>query len=204
LPRSSWSRQLKKFRIDGRFVKDVTDVIAKAAGTLMNRPQPAIVVLAVLYAALVVEVIVSYPRLPDRVATHFGVSGTPNGWMSRSADATFTLGTAAFLALICAGTTYLTRFLPDSAINIPNRAYWLAPERRRETDDKVFTLGLWIACLTVALFLGLHVLIVQANRAVPVRLPAELGIGLMSAFLAGIGGLILFSIARSWRVDPQD
>ena len=150
----------------------------------MNRPKSAIVVLAVLYGALVVQVIVSYPRLPERVATHFGFNGTPNGWMSRAADAAFTLGT--------------------SAINIPNRAYWLAPERRRETDDKVFTLGLWIACLSVALFLGLHVLIVRANRAVPVGLPAEAGIGLMSAFLTGIGGLIGYSFTRSWRAPRED
>lgn len=180
------------------------DAFANVAGKPMNRPKSAFAVLAILYGVLVVQVMLSYPRLPERVATHFALRGTPNGWMSRSADAAFTLGTAAFLAILCAGSTYITRFLPDSAINIPNRAYWLAPERRRETDDKVFALGLWIACLSVALLLGLHMLIVQANRSVPVRLPSEAGIGLMVAFLAGIGGLIVFSITRSWRIKSED
>lgn len=170
----------------------------------MNHPKYALATLTVLVGVLVALVIASDPWLPEKVATHFEISGTPNGWMSRSVHAAFILGTAAFVAIVCAGTTYLTRFLPDSMINIPNRAYWLAPERRRETDDKVFALGLWIACLTVAFILGLHLLIVRANRRVPVRLPAVEGVGLMLAFLAGIGALILVSCIWSWRIESKD
>jgi serine/threonine-protein kinase len=170
----------------------------------MNRPKYAFGVLVVLYGLLVALVIVTNPWLPERVATHFGSSGTPDGWMSRPACAAFTLETAALTAWICAGSTYLARFFSDSAINIPNRAYWLAPERRRETHDKLFSLGLWIACLTTALFLALHVLVVRANRADPVRLPAWEGLGLLLAFLTGIGGLIGFSATRSWRVPSED
>ncbi|SIO38475.1 Protein of unknown function [Singulisphaera sp. GP187] len=170
----------------------------------MNRPKSAIAVLVVLYSLLVALVIVSNPWLPERVATHFGFNGVPNGWMSRPTHAAFTLGTAAFTALVCAGSTYLSRFLADSLINIPDRAYWLAPERRRETQDKLFSLGLWIACLTTALFIALHLLIVRANRADPVRLPPGEGLGLLVAFLIGLGGIIGFSATRSWRIPSQN
>ncbi|AGA24612.1 DUF1648 domain-containing protein [Singulisphaera acidiphila] len=170
----------------------------------MNRPKPAIATLVILYGLLVALVMVTYPKLPERVATHFGFSGEPDGWMSRPACAAFTLGVAALTALICAGSTYLARFFTDSAINIPNRAYWLAPERRRETYDKIFSLGLWIACLTTALFLAFHMLVVRANQANPVRLPTGEGCSLLLVFLAGIGGIIWFSVTRSWQAPSED
>lgn len=170
----------------------------------MNRPKPAIATLVILYGFLVALVMVTNPKLPGRVATHFGFNGEPNGWMSRPACAAFTLGVAALTALICAGSTYLSRFCADSAINIPNRAYWLAPEHRQETYDKIFSLGLWIACLTTALFIALHVLVVRANRANPVRLPEGEGCGLLLAFLAGICGIIWFSATRLWQTPSED
>lgn len=170
----------------------------------MTRSKPAIATLAVLYGLLVALVIVSYSWLPERVATHFGFNGKPDGWMSRSTHTIFILGTAALLGLICAGSTYLTRFFADSSINLPNRAYWLAPERRHETHDKIFSLGLWIACLNTALLTALQVLVVRANRAIPVRLPAVEGVGLLAAFLVGITGLIVFSATRSWRIPDEE
>ena len=156
----------------------------------MNRPKLPLATLVILYGALVALVIVTNPRLPHRMASHFGIDGTPDGWMPRSAYSVFALGMAALTAILCAGSFYLPRLLPDSAVNVPHRGYWLAPERRGEFNDRMAALGLWIACLTVALFLGLHLLVARANQAVPVRLPAREGLGLVAAFLAALGGFI--------------
>lgn len=172
----------------------------------MNRPKLPLAVLAILYGGLTVLAIVTYPRLPDRVATHFGADGTPNGWMSRSKHTAFTLGVTAITTLICAGGGYVMRFLSDSAVNIPHRDYWLAPERRRETYDKLASLGLWIACLMAAHFVGFHLLIVRANAqgAAPARLPAQEVRGLVLAFLAGVLGLAVYARGWMWRVDDPD
>ncbi len=105
---------------------------------------------------------------------------------------------------MCAGATYLARYLPDHSVNIPNRAYWLAPERRREAHGKLFAFGLWLGCLLVVFFEGLHVLTVLANRAVPARLPAKGTAVLAGAFLIGVLGLLSYFCALAWRVDDRD
>lgn len=71
--------------------------------------------------------------LPDSMAIRFDLAGDPNGWMSRKA---FTIYYMIFLPAMT-GTFALASFfigkLPDSKINIPHKAYWLAPERREKS-----------------------------------------------------------------------
>jgi serine/threonine-protein kinase len=133
-------------------------------------------------------------QLPDLVATHFSGSGKPNGWMSRSANQTFMLifGLAfpLFIVVLC----YVTRFLPASTINLPNKDYWLAPERRKETYDYLFGLSLWFACLALGFVMGLMYLIVEANKQAPARLSTAGIFGLTGCFLVGtaIWVLVMF------------
>jgi serine/threonine-protein kinase len=72
-------------------------------------------------------------QLPDRVATHFNFSGTPDDWMSKPAATSLLLATQILIPWFLVGITALTAWLPISLINLPNREYWLAPERRRES-----------------------------------------------------------------------
>jgi len=170
----------------------------------MIRPMPALITLLALSVVLLVSVAATYPMLPERVATHFSASGQPDGWMSRTAHVAFTLGGAAVAAGFCAGPIYLTRFLHASAINIPNREYWLAPERRAEADRRMLAFGLWLAALTVGLFIGLHVLTILANRREPIRLPMTEGLGLMAAYLLGVGFLCFGLCTWFWRVEESE
>ena len=170
----------------------------------MFHPKAALVTLLLLYGILAASVAATYRTLPDRVASHFSAGGRPDAWMSRPANAAFTLGGAALVAALCAGPLYLTRFLPDSTINIPNRAYWLAPERREEAYRRMLAFGLWLAALSVGLFIGLQLLTVRANRLQPVRLPITDGLGLMAAFLLGVGYLCFGLCTWFWRVEPAD
>ena len=41
-----------------------------------------------------------WDQLPLRMATHFGASGQPNGWMTREVSLEFALGITAFLLLV--------------------------------------------------------------------------------------------------------
>lgn len=71
--------------------------------------------------------------LPDRVASHFNGAGQPDGWMGKSAF----LVTMGSVAVAIAGVFLLISWLmprmPVSLINMNNKEYWFAPERRRET-----------------------------------------------------------------------
>jgi len=74
-----------------------------------------------------------FPQLPDRVVSHFDAQGRPDGSMSREAFAwtmvlTYALSGGSFLAIGA-----LLRRVPASLVNVPNREYWLAPERREAT-----------------------------------------------------------------------
>ncbi len=123
-------------------------------------------ILALAWIFFFVEIFKWYPRLPEHVATHFDWAGHPNGWMSRAAHLKILialgLGAPVFIAAIC----YATRFIPAAFVNIPNREYWLAPERRAQTSTKLFRHGILLAAIMTAFITGVHLLIVGANLAV--------------------------------------
>src|SRR5689334_19191939 len=79
--------------------------------------------------ALALVLILTAPQLPERVASHFKVAGTPDGWMSRSAYLWTFAGLTGGMSLFILTLFYCLRFLPVSLINLPNRDYWLASER---------------------------------------------------------------------------
>jgi uncharacterized membrane protein len=83
-------------------------------------------------AVIVCQTFYYYSRLPPIVASHFGFGGAPNGWSSKQALwgiywAVAILVAFAFFIL----PDLLSRYAPES-INIPNREYWLAPQRREQ------------------------------------------------------------------------
>jgi len=149
------------------------------------------ITLGFLVVAFVCLLTATATSLPERVASHFGHNGQPNGWMSRPSYlifiATFGMGLPA---IVIAGFRVL-RHLPADLINIPRRDYWLAPERRADTVTALFHRSLWLGCLMIALMLGVHLLVVEANSQVPIRLSTPMILGLIALFLAGIATWML-------------
>jgi uncharacterized membrane protein len=86
--------------------------------------------LLVLAAAF--HMIYYYPLLPERVASHFDGYGRPNGWSSRDAFIAIYAFVMLLMAVLYAGIGYALPRLPDSLINLPNKDYWFAPERKAE------------------------------------------------------------------------
>src|SRR5687768_10431534 len=115
--------------------------------TDMNKSRGPAVVLGLLYIGLMGFMVSSASQLPARVATHFDFQGHPNGWMSRSGHLTFMWILGTILPLLPVVILYLTRSLPPGLINVPNRDYWLAPERRQETLAYLMRLGIWAGCI---------------------------------------------------------
>jgi uncharacterized membrane protein len=107
------------------------------------------------------------PQLPQRVATHFGAAGQPDGWMTRSAYVGFIASFSLAGPCLTIAIVFVMRFLPDCTINISHREFWLAPERRNETFAYLQRHAFWFASMFVAFFAGLHFLTVQANMQQP-------------------------------------
>lgn len=86
-----------------------------------------------LLVATVAQAAWYYPRLPMRVASHFDVGGQVNAYMAKQDFLKVQLVVVALLSLIFLVIPVLIGRLPTSMINLPNKEYWLAPERRAQT-----------------------------------------------------------------------
>lgn len=152
----------------------------------MNQPETTSrswIVLAVACAIYLLGLALSAPKLPERMASHFGISGTANDWMSREAYlvlmAAAGLGMTALFSLI----SWTMRTAPASAMNLPHKEYWLAPERRAATGDELVRRFVWFASMTLMFLLVVHLLVVQANNSEPARLSNAIWVWL-AVFLA--------------------
>lgn len=124
-------------------------------------------------------------ELPEPVASHFGATGAPNGFMPRRVYTSVMLVLAIGAPLLLVLLTWFAIKNPGARINLPNREFWLAPERRGQTVSFLRAHILRFAALLVSFSCYAHWLVVRANTSQPVRLAG-------SWF---IGGLAVFSIA---------
>jgi uncharacterized membrane protein len=86
--------------------------------------------------------------LPPRVASHFGPSGQPNAWMARDRFLSLYLGVVGLTSVLFALIAFVVVRAAPSSINLPNKEYWLAPERRAETADYLAGAFLWFGAAT--------------------------------------------------------
>lgn len=129
-------------------------------------------------------VLSSSAPLPAYVASNFGGGGQANSFMSRDAYLLFHLVMLLGMPLLLCLPVRLMSYMPVAWINLPHKAYWLAPERRAATQACLLRYMLWLSAAIVLLLCFVHALLVQANMQQPPRL-AE------GAFLVG---LLLFGL----------
>lgn len=139
--------------------------------------------------------------LPDAVASHFAADGSANGSMSRAAYVGVMLAVVIGLPTLLTLVSHVGLGAPGARINLPNRDYWLAPERRAET---VSYLRLQLARFSSALLVFLcyvHWLVVRANAIRPPRLSSSW----MNTALAGLAVFAIVwtgLIVRRFRTRP--
>jgi hypothetical protein len=151
----------------------------------MHRLTLPLTLLLASMAGMILTLLWAAQALPPQVASHFNAAGQPDDWMTRSAHLTLMTLIGLALPLGMLAIFWGVRYLPASIINLPHREYWLAPPRRSGAMETVFLFGLWFAVLQSLLFLGVHVLVIQANLAQPVQL-SSLAWLLLVAFLLAV------------------
>ncbi len=123
-----------------------------------------IVSLAVVTAlASLIHVFWYLPALPDRVATHFGNGGRPDGFMSKTGYAILMTGILIGIPLFIGVTGFALRWLPDALINLPNEQYWLHPDRREISLQKTENFCWLMSALTSAFLMVINHLSIEAN-----------------------------------------
>jgi uncharacterized membrane protein len=116
-----------------------------------------------LVAAAAVQILIYYPQLPGRLASHFNGAGTPNGWQTKTAFFSFYVGGIVLATVLCFGVPKLIGAMPTSAINLQNKEYWLAPERRAETLAYLANFFGWFACAVFFVELAAFHFAIAAN-----------------------------------------
>jgi hypothetical protein len=83
------------------------------------------------------------------VPSNFSVSGRIQSYTSKEAFLVLYLVVVAGTAFFFPGLGFLTIRKPVSKINVPNKDYWLAPERRQGTFDFIIIHMSWFGSATL-------------------------------------------------------
>lgn len=89
------------------------------------------------------ELAYHYPQLPMRVASHFNAGGQADGWTTKSEFAWTWLAVLGMLSFMFGMTIVVMSVAPVSSFNLPNKEYWIAPERADETRRMMIERMLW-------------------------------------------------------------
>jgi uncharacterized membrane protein len=167
----------------------------------MKMTRTPVIVLGLPYLCFMGYLASSSSQLPERMATHFGAGGQPDGWMSRASYLRFMLVFGLAFPLFAPAMIYAGRFLPDRFFRIPHHDYWFAPARRTETLAYLFRHSLWIAPLMLCFVIGIHFATIQANRLAQPHLSTRLVLALNAVILAGLA-IWLVGLIRHFNRAP--
>lgn len=140
--------------------------------------------------------------LPERVATHFGGDGQPNGWMSRDSHTAGQVGITFFMAALFLGLAVALPRLPDRFINLPHRDHWLAPQRRSGTLAWLSAMLLWLGILLQGFLAFVFREVWRANSAASPTLQLN-SLWLQISLFILTAGLVITLLVRFRQPDVE-
>lgn len=120
----------------------------------------ALIVLVLLF---LVQNLYYYPILPSIMASHFDGGGVANGFASKNAFFLLEFVGFVLIAAEMALLPWLTGKMPDAFINLPNKAFWLAPDQRLYAFAKFKTYFQWFGVGLLTLAICVNQLVYNAN-----------------------------------------
>lgn len=132
------------------------------------------VVFFALLAAAFAQTIWHGAHLPERVATHFDLSGKPDGWTSRNIHLATQCGLMLFIGLVISLLASHLHRLPDRFVNLPHKEHWLSATRRAETFSWLAGMIHAVGAAAVIFFLFFFQRVYEANLTGSGRLSIRL------------------------------
>jgi serine/threonine-protein kinase len=151
----------------------------------------------IIVGASLSAIVLSSRWLPASVVWHFDFSGAPGATLGRDAYVLlmllFTLGLPLAVRFSLVGWV---RRVPDASLNIPNRDFWLAPERRDATRAFLVRQTAWFASVFAVFCACVHLFCIRTNGFNPPHQPPQ-------EFLRLVAGIAVVCIAWAgcvaWR-----
>jgi uncharacterized membrane protein len=136
--------------------------------------------------------------LPPMVASHFDGAGVPTAHMTREfyTKFVFAMGVGFPIALV---TLLSAVYSKASDMKLPNRDYWLAPERIAQTRALLVAHAVWFGCLMVAMVCYMHWLVLAAHRSEPPLLSNQMVMSGLLVFMAIAIGWVI-ALLRAFRL----
>jgi len=134
--------------------------------------------------------------LPERVASHFNDAGVPNAWMTRDGFVRVYALVIAVVTLVFAGVGALAPRMPDSLINLPNKSYWLAPERRASSLAWITGWATWMGSSTLLFMMAVMRQAELVNLGAQPRIH---GAALLLSYLLLTAGMLVALVYRFAR-----
>lgn len=139
---------------------------------------------------------------PEQMAAHFNAQGLPDRFVSKAEFFWFQIQTLFIVVLVSLPLQVLFLVLPLGVINMPNREYWLAPERKAETLARLGDFGSMLFGVILLLVLAAFEISTYANLQDPIVFNAGLmGMVMASGMVFII--LMLIRLVLSFRMPAQ-
>jgi len=122
----------------------------------MNQSNLPRVLFFFLSGLLFVTILIYHQYLPATVASHFNFKGEADSFMNKNTYTIVSLAFAVFMTLLFPLIIFIIKKAPAKSINLPNKEYWLAEERKDETlktlGNYLYLLGSLVLMLFVFIF----------------------------------------------------
>jgi uncharacterized membrane protein len=139
---------------------------------------------------------------PNQMAAHFNITGNPDRFVPKAEFFWFQIQTLLMVFLMSIPLQALFLFLPTNLINMPNRDYWLAPERRAKTMDTLSSFGATLFGVILLVVQAAFEISVYANLQTPIFFNARLMSTIMIISLIIIG-LMLIQLMVYFRLPKS-
>lgn len=140
----------------------------------------------------------SVSSLPPMVASHFDGAGFPTAHFTRAFYTKFLFGIGVAFPIAMVGLLSVV-YSKANDMKLPNRDYWLAPERIAETRALLVAHGVWFGCLMVAMVCYMHWLVMSAHHSVPPHLSNPQVLGGLLVFMGIAVGWVI-ALLRAFRL----
>lgn len=149
----------------------------------------------ILLGIYISQIVFYYPNLPEYVASNFDGSGNPQAWTSKEMFFLINILVLLIPLLVFLFLPKLLEKTPNKYLNIPNKDYWLAKDRKAETVKKVAKHFEWIFVGIISFAIIVSQLVINANIGAEKKLSSYFLVALIGLFIYIFAFIIKIFIA---------